>query len=126
MADGEEFASPHAAASSESSQVEASQNAAETESNVPAEKPKKRKPGSPGLYQRIEMPTAESIAQEDFMNNCIVRTILSGVMGTGLGVVFGIFMGTMDTSVRHRNVKIIFSFSDYCHMHRICSILMAA
>jgi len=61
---------------------------------------KKRKPGSPGMYQRIEMPTPESMAQEDFMNNCAVRTILSGVMGSGLGVVFGIFMGTMDTSVR--------------------------
>lgn len=61
--------------------------------------PKKRKPGSPGMYQRLDMPTPESIAQEDFMNNCAVRTILSGVMGTGLGVVFGIFMGTMDTSV---------------------------
>ncbi|KAI8112660.1 hypothetical protein M9434_003981 [Picochlorum sp. BPE23] len=60
--------------------------------------PKKRKPGSPGMYQRLDMPTPESIAQEDFMNNCAVRTILSGVMGTGLGVVFGIFMGTMDTS----------------------------
>lgn len=62
--------------------------------------PKKRKPGSPGMYQRIDMPTPETIAQEDFMNNCAVRTILSGVMGTGLGVAFGIFMGTMDTSVR--------------------------
>lgn len=61
--------------------------------------PKKRKPGSPGMYQRLDMPTSESIAQEDFMNNCATRTILSGVMGTGLGVVFGIFMGTMDTSV---------------------------
>jgi len=61
---------------------------------------KKRKPGSPGMYQRIEMPTPESMAQEDFMNNCAVRTILSGVMGSGLGIVFGIFMGTMDTSVR--------------------------
>ena len=63
------------------------------------EKPKKRKPGSPGMYQRIDMPTPEAMAQEDFMNNCAVRTILSGVMGSALGVVFGIFMGTMDTSV---------------------------
>ena len=30
------------------------------------EKPKKRKPGSPGMYQRIEMPSPESMAQEDF------------------------------------------------------------
>lgn len=70
--------------------------------NIKETKIKKRKPGSPGMYQRIEMPTPESMAQEDFMNNCAVRTILSGVMGSGLGVVFGIFMGTMDTSVRNR------------------------
>jgi hypothetical protein len=34
------------------------------------------------------------------MNNCAVRTALSGVMGSGLGVLFGVFMGTMDSSVR--------------------------
>ena len=71
------------------------------DNNSKETKIKKRKPGSPGMYQRIEMPTPESMAQEDFMNNCAVRTILSGVMGSGLGVVFGIFMGTMDTSVRN-------------------------
>lgn len=59
---------------------------------------KRQKPGSPGLYRRIDMPTPEIMAQEDFMNHCAVRTIMSGVMGSGLGVVFGIFMGTMDTS----------------------------
>lgn len=31
------------------------------------------------------------------MNNCVVRTVLSAVMGSGMGVMFGIFMGTMDT-----------------------------
>ncbi len=35
--------------------------------------------------------------QEDFMNNCAVRTVLSAVLGSGMGVMFGIFMGTMDT-----------------------------
>lgn len=34
------------------------------------------------------------------MNNCATRTALSGVMGLGLGVLFGIFMGTMDGAVR--------------------------
>lgn len=50
-------------------------------------------------YQQLQMPTADQIASEDFMNNCAVRTILSGVMGSGLGVLFGVFMGTMDSSV---------------------------
>ena len=31
------------------------------------------------------------------MNNCAVRTVLSTVLGAGMGVMFGIFMGTMDT-----------------------------
>lgn len=52
----------------------------------------------PGLrpYNRMEPPTPEQIASEDFMNNCIVRSIMSGVMGAGLGALFGVFMGTMD------------------------------
>ena len=35
------------------------------------------------------------------MNNCLVKTIISGVMGSGLGLVFGVFMGAMDSAVRH-------------------------
>lgn len=30
------------------------------------------------------------------MNNCVVRAIMSGVMGAGLGVVFGIFTAGME------------------------------
>ena len=33
------------------------------------------------------------------MNNCATRTVLSGVMGMGLGVLFGIVMGSMDSAV---------------------------
>lgn len=52
----------------------------------------------PGLrpYNRLEPPTPEHIASEDVMNNCVVRSIVSGVMGAGLGALFGVFMGTMD------------------------------
>lgn len=64
------------------------------------ERRRKLKPGSPGKYRQIQMPTPEVIVQEDFMNNCAVRTVLSGVMGSALGVLFGVFMGTMDSSVR--------------------------
>lgn len=56
---------------------------------------KKRK-----TYQQVQMPSPEQIMQEDFMNHCVVRTILSGVMGMGLGAVFGIAMGTFDTAAR--------------------------
>jgi len=60
---------------------------------------RKLKPGSPGKYRQVQLPSADMIAQEDFMNNCAVRTILSAGMGSLLGIAFGVFMGTMDTSV---------------------------
>ena len=65
-----------------------------------------RKRLPPGLrtYRRVELPTPEQMAQDEFMNNCGTRTVLSAVMGSGLGVLFGIFMGTMDTSVRNSAV----------------------
>lgn len=50
-------------------------------------------------YKRVSIPTQEEQIQEDSMNNCAVRTVLSGGMGMVLGVVFGIFMGTMDGAV---------------------------
>ena len=55
----------------------------------PPRRPKK-------TYPQLQLPSPEQMAQEEAMNNCGVRTVLSGVMGAGLGVVFGIFMGTMD------------------------------
>jgi hypothetical protein len=69
----------------------------------PAEDAKaERKRLPPGLrtYRKVELPTPEQMAQDEFMNNCGTRTVLSAVMGSGLGVLFGIFMGTMETSVR--------------------------
>jgi len=66
---------------------------------LPQEPKKKLKPGAPGKYRQVQLPTAEMIAQEDFMNNCAVRTVLSAGMGSLLGLAFGVFMGTMDTSV---------------------------
>lgn len=56
------------------------------EENVP------KAPSSP----RLSVPTAEQIAQEDVMNNCFVRAVMSGVMGAGLGVVFGLFTAGME------------------------------
>ena len=60
-------------------------------------------------YARIEPPSAEQLVQEDMINNCAVKTIISGIMGSALGVCFGVFMGAMDSAVRlscdvvHRN-----------------------
>jgi import inner membrane translocase subunit TIM22 len=50
-------------------------------------------------YSRLQPITPEQIAQEDLMNNCAVKTIVSGVMGSVLGVAFGVFMGAMDSAV---------------------------
>ena len=52
------------------------------------------------VYKQLALPNPEQIMQEDFMNNCAVRTVMSGVMGAGLGAVFGVVMGSMDTGVR--------------------------
>ena len=37
-------------------------------------------PAPPGAkkYRKIELPTPEQRAQEDFMNNCATRTVLAG------------------------------------------------
>lgn len=59
---------------------------------------KRAAPLPPGQrkYKRVEVPSAEQIMQEEFMNNCAVRTVLATVMGSVMGVAFGVFMGTMD------------------------------
>lgn len=57
-------------------------------------KPKKQ-------YRQVQMPTAEQMVQEDMMNNCAVRTVMSGVLGSGLGLVFGVVMGSMDAGVSY-------------------------
>lgn len=46
----------------------------------------------------FRLPTPEQIAQEDLLNNCFVRTVISGIMGGGLGVVFGLFTSTLEGS----------------------------
>jgi hypothetical protein len=57
--------------------------------------------GTPGgkVYKRVEIPTPEQITGEDFMNNCMTRSVMSTVLGGGMGVVFGLFMGGMRESM---------------------------
>lgn len=74
----------------EASTSEPAQDAA---SPPPPKLPPGRRP-----YKRVDIPSREQMMQEEFMNNCGVRTVLSAVMGAGLGVMFGIFMGTMDSA----------------------------
>jgi import inner membrane translocase subunit TIM22 len=60
----------------------------------PGGKAKERK-----VYHQIQLPSQEQMMWDEFMNNCATRTVMSGVMGMGLGVVFGIVMGSMDSAV---------------------------
>ncbi len=71
----------------------ASDHQASNSASQPKQKKKKE-------YTRIEPTTPEQLAQEDLMNNCAVKTVVSGVMGSVLGAAFGVFMGAMDTAVR--------------------------
>lgn len=70
-----------------------------TEAQPPGKRKRARK-----TYQQVQVPTYEQMMQEDFMNNCAVRTGLSGVMGLGLGAMFGIAMGTFDAAVKNFSV----------------------
>ncbi|KAL6200401.1 hypothetical protein ACLB2K_030183 [Fragaria x ananassa] len=47
----------------------------------------------------IRMPTPEEIRGQDMMNNCAVKTVISGVMGGGLGLMMGLFLGALDNPV---------------------------
>ena len=57
---------------------------------------KKKKKEKPKVYEPIRIPTAEEQMQGDVMNNCVVKTMLSGVMGGFLGVAMGIFFGAFE------------------------------
>ena len=85
-------------APSSSSPVPSADAPAQQLPDTPPQKPAvKGKPKKE--YRQIQMPSAEQIVQEDMMNNCGIRTVMSGVMGMGLGVLFGVVMGTMDAGV---------------------------
>ena len=58
-----------------------------------------QQPSKKKEYRKLEPVTPEQLAQEDLMNNCAVKTVISGIMGSALGLVFGVFMGAMDSAV---------------------------
>lgn len=73
---------------------------ASTSDVVPAEAPKKKRPAEAlKTYKKIEMPTPEQIALDDFMNNCAVKTVLATVMGGFLGATMGIFFGAFEPNL---------------------------
>ncbi|KAL1324606.1 hypothetical protein HN51_034785 [Arachis hypogaea] len=46
--------------------------------------------------QPLRLPTAEEIRGQDIWNNCAVRSVVSGVMGGGLGFFMGLLLGALD------------------------------
>ncbi|KAG2447250.1 hypothetical protein HYH02_007990 [Chlamydomonas schloesseri] len=57
----------------------------------PAEKKKKK-------FEPIEMPTPEVLAAQEFMNNCFVKSAMSGAMGGVAGLAFGLFMSSFENA----------------------------
>ncbi|XP_031101163.1 mitochondrial import inner membrane translocase subunit TIM22-4-like [Ipomoea triloba] len=47
----------------------------------------------------IRLPTVEEIRGQDIWNNCAVRSVSSGVMGGGLGLFMGLFLGALDNPI---------------------------
>ncbi|XP_072960315.1 mitochondrial import inner membrane translocase subunit TIM22-4 [Typha angustifolia] len=44
----------------------------------------------------LRLPTVEEIRGQDIWNNCFVRSAVSGIMGGGLGLFMGLFLGALD------------------------------
>ncbi|XP_020686580.1 mitochondrial import inner membrane translocase subunit TIM22-4 [Dendrobium catenatum] len=47
----------------------------------------------------LRLPTMEEIRGQDIWNNCAVRSVVSGVMGSGLGLFMGLFLGALDNPI---------------------------
>lgn len=86
----------------------------ETVSAPPAgEQPSTSAPAAPAgkKYPQLQMPSYEQMMQQDMMDNCAVKSIISGVMGGALGVAFGIFTASLDASGGVSNRKYMFRMS---------------
>ncbi|KAE8776258.1 Mitochondrial import inner membrane translocase subunit Tim17 family protein [Hordeum vulgare] len=55
--------------------------------------------GQRAAVEPLQLPTPEEIKGQEMMNNCAVRSVLSGVMGGGLGVLMGLFFGALENPI---------------------------
>ncbi|VVA91756.1 unnamed protein product [Arabis nemorensis] len=55
--------------------------------------------GNVTQIQPIRMPTMEEIRAQELWNNCAVKSVASGVMGGGLGLMMGLFLGALDNPI---------------------------
>ncbi|ESR38380.1 mitochondrial import inner membrane translocase subunit TIM22-1 [Citrus sinensis] len=68
----------------------------ETESNNGSSIAKE--PEKPQI-EAFRMPTMEEMRAQEVWNNCAVRSVASGVMGGGLGLMMGMFLGALDNPI---------------------------
>lgn len=57
-----------------------------------------------GQIEPLRMPTPEEIRGQDIWNNCAVRSVVSGVMGGGLGVMMGLFFAALDNPITQEHM----------------------
>ncbi|KAM0859582.1 hypothetical protein ACQ4PT_047100 [Festuca glaucescens] len=60
-----------------------------------------RRPRRPAAVavEQIRLPSHDEMKAQDMWNNCVVRSVMSGVMGGGLGVMMGLFLGALENPV---------------------------
>uniref|UniRef100_A0ACD5YLZ8 Uncharacterized protein n=1 Tax=Avena sativa TaxID=4498 RepID=A0ACD5YLZ8_AVESA len=49
--------------------------------------------------EQIRLPSPDEMKAQEMWNNCFVRSVMSGVMGGGLGVLMGLFVGALDNPI---------------------------
>ncbi|KXZ41774.1 hypothetical protein GPECTOR_287g765 [Gonium pectorale] len=86
--DEERVASSASASTSEPAATNA--QSAQSASAAGAKKKKELEP--------LRMPTAEELSAQEFMNNCFVKSALSGAMGGLAGFAFGLFTSSMENA----------------------------
>ncbi|CAH9094117.1 unnamed protein product [Cuscuta europaea] len=73
-------------------------------SSGPDKEPENAPPGPQEAEKKppikpIQLPSVEEIRGQDIWNNCAVRSVASGIMGGGLGLGMGLFLGSLDTHI---------------------------
>jgi import inner membrane translocase subunit TIM22 len=79
---------------------DASSSASTSSTPAASSPPLSSEAASKTKFKHIEMPSPEQMMQEDIFNNCIMRTIFSGLGGGAMGAAIGIFSASIENSVR--------------------------
>ncbi|KAJ8759253.1 hypothetical protein K2173_006773 [Erythroxylum novogranatense] len=54
--------------------------------------------------QPFRMPTVEEVRAQEVWNNCVVRSVFSGIMGGGLGLFMGMFLAALDNPLHQEEM----------------------